>query len=142
MIGVTAAERVAEQTIRETKQFHIQLLRDKTHVRNFWPRPLNLEGVDVGLGDLGLPMDSDDVSVGLSTESSSDDNARDVRVPLAAVPLTTLSNGESGRLQTALAGICWTFVFVYDLTILIFSHYVLMRICLFGRCNGWWILFR
>ena len=35
VIGVTAAEWVAEQTIRETEQFHIQLLRDKTHVRNF-----------------------------------------------------------------------------------------------------------
>ena len=45
VIGVTTAERVAEQTIRETEQFHIQLLRDKTHFRNFWPRPLNLEGV-------------------------------------------------------------------------------------------------
>ena len=46
--GVTAAERVAEQTIREMEQFHIELLRDMTHFRNFWPRPLNLKGVDVG----------------------------------------------------------------------------------------------
>ena len=106
VIGVTAAEMMAEQTIRETEQFHIQLLRDKTHVRNFWSRPLNLEGVDVGPGDLGLPMDSDDESAGLSIESSSDDNVRDVRVPLAAVLLITLSSGESSRSQPALAGIC------------------------------------
>ena len=130
-------ERVAEQTIRKTEQFHIQLLRDKTHVRNFWPRPFNLEGIDVGPGDLGLPMDFDDESVGLSSESSFDDNARDVRVPLAAVPLTTLLSGESSWSQPAPAGICWTFVFVYGLSILILSHYVLMRIWLFGRYNGW-----
>ena len=35
VIEVTATERVAKQTIRETEQFHIQFLRDKTHVRNF-----------------------------------------------------------------------------------------------------------
>ena len=101
VIEVIAAERVAEQTIRETEQFHIQLLRDKTHVRNFWPRPLNLEGMDVG-----LPMDSDEESAGLFTDSSSDDNARDIHVPLAAILLTTLPSGESSRSQPASAGIC------------------------------------
>ena len=106
VIGVTAAERVVEQTIRETEQFHIQLLRDKTHVKNFWPRALNLEGVDVGPGDLGLPMDSDNESAGLFTESSSDDNARDIRVFLAAVPLTTLPSRESSRSQPVSTGIC------------------------------------
>ena len=111
MIGVTAAEQVAEQTIRDTEQFHIQLLKYRTHFRNFWPRPLNLEGVDVGPGDLGLPMDSDDESAELSSDSSSDDIVQDSRVPLAAVPLTTLSSGESSRSQPASVGICWTFVF-------------------------------
>ena len=70
----------------------------------------------MGLGDLGLSMDSDDESARLSTESSSNDNTRDVCVPLAAVPLTTLSSGESSRSQPAPTGICWTFVlalFVY-----------------------------
>ena len=51
-------------------------------------------------------MDSDDESAGLSSESSSDDNARDISVPLAAVPLTTLPSGESSRLQPAPTGIC------------------------------------
>ena len=82
-----------------------------THFRNFWPRPLNLEGVDVGLRDLGLPMDSDDESAELSSDSSSDDIVQDSRVPLAAVPLTTLLSGESSRSQPAPAGICWTFAF-------------------------------
>ena len=57
VIGVTAVERVAEQTIRKTEQFHIELLRDRTHFKNFWPRPLNLEGADVGPSELDLPMD-------------------------------------------------------------------------------------
>ena len=60
----------------------------------------------MGPGDLGLLMDSDDESAGLSTESSSNDNARNIRMPSAAVPLTTLPSGESSRLQPALAGIC------------------------------------
>ena len=94
-----------EQTIRETEQFHIQLLRDKTHFKNFWPRPLNLEGLDVGPGDLGMLVDFDDESAGLSSKSSSGDNARDIRIPLATVPLTTLSSEESSRSQPAPAGI-------------------------------------
>ena len=56
-------------------------------------------------------MDSDDESAELSSESSSDDTAQDNRVPLAAVPFTTLPNGESSRPQPAPAGICWTFAF-------------------------------
>ena len=115
VIGVTAAE----QTIRETEQFHIELLRDKTHFRNFWPRPLNLEGADVGPRELGLPMDSEDESVELSSESSSDDTAQDSRAPLAAVPLTTLPSGESSQSQPAPMGICWTFVLA-------------LFVCLFG----------
>ena len=72
----------------------------------------------MGPGDLGLPMDSDDELVGLSSESSSEDNARDIRIPLAAVPLTTLPNGESSQSQPAPAGICWTFAFVCGFAIL------------------------
>ena len=111
VIGVTATEQVAEQTIRETEQFHIELLRDKTHFRNFWPRPLNLEGADVGPRELGLPMDSEDESTKLFSKSSSDDTAQDSRAPLAEVPLTAFPSGESSRSQPAPAGICWTFVF-------------------------------
>ena len=107
VIGVTAAERVAEQTIRETEQFHTKLLRDNTHYRNFWPRPRNLLEADVGPGDLGLPVGSGDELAGLSSESSSDDNAQVMRVPLAAVPLATLPSGESSRSQPAvIGGIC------------------------------------
>ena len=68
VIEMTAIEWVAKKTIRETKQFHIQLFRDKTHFKNFWPRPLNLEGVDVGPGELGLPMDSHDELARLSSK--------------------------------------------------------------------------
>ena len=118
MIEVIAAKQVVEQTIRETEQFHIQLLRDKTHFRNFWSRPLNLEGVNVGPRDLGLPMDSDDESAGLSSESSSDDNAQDIHVPLVTVPLTTLPSEESSRSQPTPASICWTFAFVCGFAIL------------------------
>ena len=106
MIGVTTVERMAEQTIRDTEQFHIQLFRDMTHFRNFWPRPLNLEGVDMGPGDLGLPMDSDDESAELFSDSSSDDIVQNSRMPLAEVPLTTLPSGEFSRSQPAPAGIC------------------------------------
>ena len=111
MIGVTAAEQVAEQTIRDTEQFHIQLLKDRTHFRNFWPRPLNLEGVDIGPGDLGLPMDLDDKSAELSSDSSSDDVVQDNRVPLAVVPLITLPSEDFSRSQPTPASICWTFTF-------------------------------
>ena len=62
--------------------------------------------MDIGPGDLGLPMDSDDKLAGLSIDSSSDDNARDIHVPLAAVPLTTLPSGESSQSQPAPASIC------------------------------------
>ena len=63
-------------------------------------------------------MDSDDELVGLFSESSFEDNARDIRVPLAAVPLTTLPSRESSRSQPALAGIYWTFAFVCGFAIL------------------------
>ena len=60
----------------------------------------------MGPSELGLPMDSEDESVELSSESSSDDTAQDSRVPLATVPLTTFPNRESSQSQPALAGIC------------------------------------
>ena len=51
----------------------------------------------MGPKELGLPMDSDDESTELSSESSSDDIDLDSRVPLATVPFTIISNGKSSR---------------------------------------------